>query len=268
MPSVLVGLSFLVLGLVVLAAVAGTVLAPQDPSAQDPLLGTQPPSADHLLGTDELGRDIASRLVEGARAAVLGPLAVALLSTGVGLMLGMCAGYYGGRVDSVIARLADLLYSLPALLIAIVVVGLISPSYPVTIGVLAFLTFPGDIRIFRSVTMVQTRLPYVDAARTLGLSGPTAMRRHVLPNMLPTVVSTFLLDFAGALVAFSALAFLGLGVETGSSDWGTMMADGQRLLFDQPAMSVAPAVLLIMVAASATIVGDWLYDRFTARTAP
>jgi peptide/nickel transport system permease protein/glutathione transport system permease protein len=254
-----------VLAAVVLAAVLGAALAPHDPNAQNPLLSAQPPGGGYLLGTDQLGRDIASRLVVGARSALVGPLAVALLITVVGLALGMAAGYFGGRVDSVIARTADLLYSLPALLIAIVVVGLVSSSYAMTILVLAFLSFPGDVRIYRSVTIVQSRLPYVDAARTLGLSSFTVLTRHVLPNIRPTLVSTFLLDFAASLVGFSALAFLGIGVDDGSADWGTILADGQNLLLVNPAMSMAPAVLLIAVAASATLVGDWLFDRVTLK---
>lgn len=268
LPSPLVLLSAVVLALVVFAAVTGDLLAPLDPSAQQPLLSAQPPGGGHLLGTDQLGRDIASRLVAGARDALVGPLAVAVLATLAGLVLGLAAGYAGGWVDTVIARAADILYSLPALLIAVVVVGLVNPGYLVTIGVLAFLSFPGDVRIFRSVTMVEARLPYVDAARTLGLSATRIGVRHILPNVLPTVVSTFLLEFASALVGFSALAFLGLGGQAGGADWGAMIADGQALLFENPAMAIGPAILLVGVAASATIVGDWLFDRFSQRTEP
>jgi ABC-type dipeptide/oligopeptide/nickel transport system permease subunit len=263
MPSVLVSLSILVIALVVVAAVAGQWLTPYSPDAQNPLLSAQPPGNGHLLGTDQLGRDVFSRLIVGSRAALIGPLAVATIAVVLGLVLGMAAGYFGGWPDTVIARTTDVLYSLPALLIAIVIVGLVSSSYLVTIGVLAFLTFPGDARVFRSVTMVEARLPYVDAARTLGLTPARTMLRHILPNITPTAVSTFLLEFAGALVGFSALAFLGLGVDAGSADWGTILADGQSLLFINPAMSMGPAVLLILVAASVTIVGDWVYDRLT-----
>ena len=168
-------------------------------------------------------------------------------------------------MDSAISRTADLLYSLPALLIAIVVVGLVSSSYAMMIVVLAFLMFPGDVRLLRSVTMVQARLPYVDAARTLGLSAPRILQRHILPNIRSTVVSSFLLDFAAALVGFSALAFLGLGAQPGSADWGTMVAEGQSLLLVNPAMSMAPAILLIVVTAAATVVGDWLFELFSSR---
>lgn len=265
MPSFLVIGSFVVIALVLVCAVFGNWLTPHDPDAQQPLLSVAPPSWTHLLGTDQLGRDIFSRLIAGTRQAMIGPIAVAVISIALGLLFGMLAGFRGGWVDSTIARVADILYCLPALLIAIVIVGMVSGSYLVTIAVLAFLTFPGDVRIFRSVTMVEARLPYVDAARTLGLSSTTTLVRHVLPNILPTVVATFLLEFAGALVGFSALAFLGIGVKASSVDWGTILAEGQEQLFVNPMMSLGPAILLILIAASVTIVGDWFYDRFSLK---
>jgi ABC-type dipeptide/oligopeptide/nickel transport system permease subunit len=264
-PSFLIIVSFAVIGLVIICAVAGAWITPHDPAAQSPLLSVQPPSGEHLLGTDQLGRDILSRLIAGTRNALIGPICVAVLSTLLGLALGMTAGFRGGWVDTVIARTADILYCLPALLVAIVVVGLVNGTYAMTIAVLVFLTFPGDVRIFRSVTMVESRLPYVDAARTIGLSSTRTMVRHVLPNIVPTVVATFLLEFAGSLVGFSALAFLGLGVKDGGVDWGTILADGQEQLFTNPMMSLGPAILLILVAASVTIVGDWIHDRLSRK---
>lgn len=265
--SVLVSASWCMIGLIVLVVIAGPWIAPHDPNAQDPLLSVTSPSFAHPFGTDQLGRDILSRLIVGTRAAMFGPICVAVASIVLGLFFGMIAGFRGGWADTVIARTADILYCLPALLIAIVVVGLISGSYLVTIAVLIFLTFPYDVRIIRSVTMVEARLPYVDAARTLGVSGPKTMVRHILPNIMPTAVATLLLEFAGSLVGFSALAFLGLGVQAGSADWGSILADGQEQLFVNPAMALAPATLLILVAASVTIVGDSFYDRYSAKGA-
>ncbi len=262
---VLLGVSWVVLGIAAVCAVAGRWLTPQDPRAQDPLLGVTAPSLDHWLGTDELGRDILSRLIAGTQNALVGPAVVAVGAVALGLLFGMIAAYHGGWIDSTISRIADLIYALPALLIAIVVVGLISGSYLVTIAVLIFLTFPGDVRICRSVAMVESRLPYVDAAVTLGVSTPRIMLRHILPNILPTVVATVLLEFGGALVAFSALAFLGLGVAPGGYDWGTTLADGQQLLFINPMMSLAPAIILVLVTASATLVGDWCFERFSSK---
>lgn len=264
-PSVLVLLSLAIIALTIVATLVGQWITPHDPDLQNAILGVQGPSGSHWFGTDQLGRDVFSRLIVGTRNAMLGPICVAIFAVLIGLVFGMAAGYRGGRLDSAITRSVDILYCLPALMIAIVVVGAVGGGYAVTIAVFVFLMFPGDVRIFRSVTLVQARLPYVDAARTLGLSSTKTLTRHIVPNILPTIVATFLLEFTAALVGFSALAFLGLGVAAGSADWGTVLADGQSVLFINPMMSLGPAIFLILVAASVTIVGDWLYDRFTAR---
>ena len=260
-PSALVVSSVVLLGMIAVIAVVGRWIAPHDADDQDPLFGVTAPSSTHWLGTDELGRDILSRLMAGAANALIGPACVAVGTTLIAMTLGLMAGYYGGRIDGLISRVADLMYSLPSLLIAIVMVGLVSGSYWLTVAVLIFLMFPSGVRVCRSASLVQARLPYVDAARTLGLSDAAVMGRHILPNIAPTVLATMLLDFVGALVGFAALAFLGMGVEPGGVDWGTILADGQKQIFANPAMSLAPAVLLVIVAAGATIVGDWVYDR-------
>ncbi|MER7542568.1 ABC transporter permease [Spirillospora sp. NPDC127506] len=249
-----------------LTSVFGAWLAPQDPDAQNPGLGVTPPSADHLLGTDVLGRDVLSRVIAGTLPAVAGPLAVAVSVLVIGGLLGLAAGYHGGRIDGLISRGADVLYSMPALLVAIVVIGTVSGSYPVTIGVLTVLTMPGTIRMVRSSALAQAQLPYIDAARALGVRPAVILVRHLLPNVLPTIVATFLLEFVTALVSFSALSFLGLGVAPGAADWGTMLADGQELIFENPFMSLAPALLIMITAGSATLVGDRIHDRATVGT--
>lgn len=261
----LVMLSMAVLGAVAVLAIFGRRLAPQNPRAQDLQVGVSSPGSEHWLGTDDLGRDIFSRLIDGAGPALLGPACVALGTTAIGVALGLVAAYYSGRVDALISRTADLLYALPSLLIAIVVVGLVSGSYWLTVAVLIVLMFPSAVRVCRSATLAQAHLPYVDAARTLGLPDRVVMARHILPNIAPTVMATMLLDFVAALVGFSSLAFLGLGVEPGGSAWGTILSDGQKLIFTNPAMSIAPALLLVLVAASTTIAGDWLYDQRSMR---
>ncbi|MFI6284944.1 ABC transporter permease [Streptomyces sp. NPDC051018] len=260
-PPLLVSLSLLFLAGVAVCAVLGTWLAPQDPSEQDPSLSVTSPGGGHLLGTDVLGRDVFSRVIVGTLSAVAGPLIAAIGILLIGTLLGLLAGYHGGRVDAVISRGADMLYSMPALLVAIVVVGIVSGSYVLTIGVIVVLNVPGTVRLVRSAAIAQARLSYVDAARALGVRPLVIVTRHILPNVMPTVVATFLLEFVTALVSFSALSFLGLGVAPGSANWGTMLAEGQELIFDNPMMSLAPALLIVATATSATIAGDWLYDR-------
>ena len=264
---VLTAIALVVAAAVAVAVVFGSHISPYDPDAQDLILGASGRSADHWLGTDDLGRDVFSRMIVGARAALIGPLVVALLTLLVGAPLGLMAGYYGGRVDAVISRGADLIWALPALLVAIVVLGVVDGGYWLTVAVVAFLSLPHMLRLSRSATLVQARLAYVDAVRTLGLSGPRIMGRHLFPNVSPTIVATFLLDFVGALIVFSSLAFLGIGLEPGSADWGTMLASGRELLFVNPWLLLGPGIAIVLTAASVTLLGDWAYERLSERDA-
>jgi len=264
---VLTAIAVAVAAAVAVAVVFGSLIAPHDPDAQNLILGASDRSAEHWFGTDDLGRDVFSRMIVGARAALIGPLVVALLTLLVGAPLGLMAGYYGGRVDGAISRGADLIWALPALLVAIVVLGVVDGGYWLTVAVVAFLSLPHMIRLSRSATLVQARLPYIDAVRTLGLSGPRIMARHVFPNVSPTIVATFLLDFVGALIVFSSLAFLGIGLEPGSADWGTMLASGRELLFVNPWLLLGPGIAIVLTAASVTLLGDWAYERLSERDA-
>ncbi|WP_020499080.1 ABC transporter permease [Sciscionella marina] len=254
----------LVLLVVLVCVFGGTALAPDDPTAQNPLLSVSPPGGGHLLGTDQLGHDVFSLLLAGTFPSVVGPLAVALGCLGIGAALGMSGAYFGGVTDTIVNRFTDLVYALPALLIAIVVLGVVGGGYWLTAGVLLFLSLPYEIRLCRSAALVQVRLHYVDAARTIGISPARSLFRHVLPNIMPTVIATFLLDFVNALISFAALSYLGFGVQPSSPSWGRMLSQGQSLITQNPWLSIAPAVLIIITGASATLLGDWAYERLTA----
>ena len=250
--------------LVLIMAIFGAWLAPQDPNNQNLLLVGMGPSQGHLLGTDALGRDIFSRLIVGARSAVFGALIVALGAMLIGNALGLLAGYDGGWRDSLVMRVVDVVYALPALIVAIVVVGVLGGSYALTLGVLVFLFAPNDTRIVRAAVLEQRALPYVEAARTAGASSTRIMWRHIWPNLALLVLAQTFLTFALALVAMSSLSYLGLGVPPGTADWGRMLAEGQETLFENPAAAIAPGVLIVATAASMTIVGDWVQEVFRA----
>lgn len=265
-PSPLVVVAFVVAGLVALLVALGSWLAPHDPLAQDLLAGGALPGNGHPLGTDSLGRDVLSQVMAGASVAVTGPLCIALGTVIIGALLGIIAGYRGGVVDAVISRFADLMYALPGLVVIIVVIGVLGGGYWMAALVLTVIMVPGEIRLCRSAVLVQARLPYIDAARTLGLSASRIMFRHLVPNILPTIIATLLLDFVGALIAMSGLSYLGLGVPPGTPDWGALLQDGQSLLAVNPWLSLAPAIMIVLTATSVTIIGDWLYDRFSERS--
>jgi peptide/nickel transport system permease protein len=261
-PVLVIIAGVVALGIAVLAVFGGW-LTPYDPTAQNLLLGATGPGNGHWLGTDDLGRDIASLVIAGTRIAVVGPLVVAFATVAVGAALGILAGFRGGLADVLTNRFADLMYALPALLVIVVVVGVVGGGYWLAVLVVTLLSVPGEIRLCRSATMVQARLPYVEAARTLGLPASRIMFRHILPNIAPTVIATFLLDFVGALISLSGLAYLGLGAPPGAPDWGTLLQQGQEQITVNPWMSLAPGIMIMATATSVTLIGDWLYDRYS-----
>jgi peptide/nickel transport system permease protein len=258
-------LCFVFIGIVAVLAVFGDLLAPYDPNAQDLEGGLIGPTSEHWFGTDDLGRDVFSRTLAGTRSAVIGPLIIAIGAMLIGSCLGLTAGYRGGRTDSVIMRWVDLMYALPSLLVAIVIGGVLGGGYVVAIGVLIVLFSPYDTRLIRGATLEQRPLPYVEAARTLGLSGRRIMSRHIFPNVLPIITANTFLDFAFALVALSSLSFLGIGVAPGTADWGRMLFDSRTLLFENPLAALAPAAMIVLIAASMNLIGDWWYERLSDR---
>ncbi|MCX5395716.1 ABC transporter permease [Streptomyces sp. NBC_00102] len=253
-----------VVGLLALAAAFGRLLLPGW-DAQDLATGVTMPGGGHLLGTDELGRDVARMVVVGTRSTLAGAALVAAGSMVVGNVLGLLAGYRGGWADTLVRRWADLLLALPALLVTIVVAGIGGGGYALAVGVLVVLTSPSDIRLVRSAVLEQRHRAYVEAAETLGLSRFTVMTRHIWPNVLPVAVANALLNFAGAIVALSSLSFLGLGVPPGAPDWGRMLSENRTLLYDNPSAALAPAVLIIVTAVALNLLGDRLFEAFSDR---
>jgi peptide/nickel transport system permease protein len=265
LPPLLPAVALLFTVCAVVLAVAGSWVAPQDPGAQSLLVGVSGPSGDHWFGTDSLGRDIFSRVMAGARTAVFGPIVVALGAMLIGNVLGLIAGYFGGWRDSLTMRVVDVVYSLPALLVAIVVIGVLGGSYAFTLAVLIFLFAPHDTRIVRAAVLEQRGLPYVEAARIAGVGPVRMMVRQIWPNLRWLILAQTFLTFALALVTMSSLAFLGLGVPPGTPDWGRMLAEGQDALFTNPAALIAPGVLIALTAASMTLVGDWVQEALGDR---
>jgi peptide/nickel transport system permease protein len=257
--------AWLVLACVAFCAIFGSLIAPHAPLDQDLLSSLVGPRSSHLLGTDDLGRDTFSRLVVGARSATVGPLVIVFGSMIAGSVLGVVAGYRGGFVDAAIMRWADLMFALPGLLVAIVVVGVLGGGYWRAVILLTALFTPYDARIVRGATLEQRSRAYVEAARTLGLSSTRIMFRHIWPNLLPIIVSKGALTFGLALVNLSALSFLGLGAGPQSADWGRMLADSLSTLFGNPLTAIAPGVALVLTAACINLVGDSLFETLSHR---
>jgi peptide/nickel transport system permease protein len=263
---VIVACLVIVAGVVVMV-VFGSLIAPLNPNAQNPLNALAKPGGAHWLGTDSLGRDVFSRLIAGARTAFIGPLVIAGVSLVLGNLLGLWAGYKGGRVDAVIMRWVDLMWSVPGLLVIIVVSGTLGGGYWLAVGLLVILTVPFDTRVVRGATLEQAPRPYVEAARTLGVPGWRIMVWHIWPNVSPVAVANAFLNFAGSLTAIAGLSFLGLGVAPGTPDWGLMLSEGLQDLFVNPVAVLAPGALIVITATSMNLIGDWLQERLASRGA-
>jgi peptide/nickel transport system permease protein len=246
--------------LVVGAAIVGPHFLANDANTPQPLNEAVPPSLAHLLGTDELGRDVLARLVVGAGLALLGPFVIALSGFVVSGLIGIAAGYLGGHVDMVTMRVVDFMIALPGLLLAIVLVTIVQGGYWVAVAVLAVLNVQGDIRLVRGATLAQRSLAYVEAARVTGVSRTSIMYRHISRNVITILLADFAVDFAGALVALAGLAFLGLGAPPGTADWGLMLTAGQQVLFSNPFASLGPGLAIVLLAVSVNLIGDWLYE--------
>ncbi|OJV95372.1 MAG: ABC transporter permease [Microbacterium sp. 67-17] len=260
---ILILLSVGLIALVVLAAVLGPLLFP-DAMRQDILSALLAPGQDgHLLGTDELGRDVFAMTVAGTASALVGPVCVALGSMLLGILLGTLAGYERGWLDFFISRWTDLLLALPVLLAAIVVAGVFGGGYWVTVVLLIALFSPSDIRIVRAGVLEQSARPYIEAAQMLSLSRWRVMFRHILPNVSTLVITNAMLNVAFAIVAFSSLSFLGVGVPPGTADWGRQLTDNRAIMFDNPAAVLVPAALIILVACAVNLVGDWVGQRLS-----
>jgi peptide/nickel transport system permease protein len=260
-----VAISMALLALLVTFAIFGRAITPHDPDEQRLFVGDTTPSAEFWAGTDLLGRDVASRSIVGARTALVGAVVISVGAFAIATVLGLLSGYQGGATDAVVMRGTDLMLALPALLIAIVVVGIVGGGFWVAVLVLILLFAAPDTRIVRSAVLEQRSLPYVEAARTLGVSKPRIMFGHILPNILPIILAYVVLDFAFALVSLAGLSFLGLGIAPGAADWGRMLAENKGLLFSNPWAAVVPALLIVLTAAAMNLVGDWMYDRFNLR---
>ena len=212
----------------------------------------------HPLGTDDLGRDMLSRLIDGARVALLVSLAVVVIAGLVGLGVAMLAGYRGGRLDAFLMRTTDASLAFPVLLFAIVVVGIFGPSTTIVVIVLALAFWPAYARVLRSEVLQVNTMDYVTMSRTMGGSGKWVVRRHILPNIVPTLLVLLSLQLGLAIIAEGSLSFLGLGVPPPAASWGGMLSDGRKHLSDGWWMPTMPGLFLSVTVLATNLMGDWL----------
>ena len=249
----------LVLGLV-LAALLAPLIAPHDPNGVDVTKKYRAPSGEFLLGSDNLGRDILSRLLMGARLSI-GTAVIAGLAIGViGLIMGMLAGWFGGVVDAVISRVVDILLAFPLFLLALGITGLIGPGLRNLTIALVSVAWAGYARIVRAAVLAERGKVYVEAARAAGASELRVLFKHVLPNVFAPVLVLTTLDMGVVLLAVSGLSFLGLGVKPPTPEWGAMLAEGRNYLDQGPQMTIFPGAAIFLMVLGFNLLGDGLRD--------
>lgn len=252
------------LALVVLAVV-GPELAPYSPSETATLEANQGASSEHLLGTDELGRDILSRVLEGARVSLGGAFLIVLISAVAGTALAIAGVWFGGRFETISVRSMDIFFAFPGLLVAIGAVAIFGTGLVAPVIALSIAYTPYIGRIVRSVARRERDLPYIDACRMAGLSGWRICGRHLVPNVLPVVVAQATISFGSALVDLAAISFLGLGLQPPSTDWGLMISEGTTALLNgYPQQCLAAGVAIIVTVVSFNVLGERLARRAEA----
>ena len=246
-------------------ALGAAHLAPFDPTATDFAAIRKPPSAVHLLGTDEVGRDVLSRLIWGARASLLAGVIPVTLAVSLSIPLGLVAGYAGGWIDSWMMRLNDAMLAIPFLIVAIALAAFLGPSLRNAMIAIGIASLPTFVRLARGTVLALKAEDYVEAARALGCSRPRIAGRHILPNMLPPLIVQSSIAVAAAIIAEASLAFLGLGQQPPAPSWGSMLNAAQRYLSQAPWMALYPGLTIFAIVMALNVLGDGLRDALDPR---
>jgi len=259
----------LIAGLAMLViAIAAVLLAPvllsQSPTTIDVLHPLAPPTAGHLLGTDQFGRDILARILYGGRidlAIAFGATSVTLVS---GTIIGLVAGYFGGKVDSALMRIVDLFFAFPFLVLIIAIIAMLGPSIFNVFVAIWITSWVAYARIMRAQTVVAKKQQYVLAARALGYGRLRVMFRHILPNTASAVIIFSMVDAIGNIILAASLGFLGLGAQPPTPEWGTMISDGQNYILTSWWLATLPGLAVVFVGVAFSLIGDGLADVLRA----
>ena len=259
----MVGLA--VIAAFVLLALGASWVSPHDPIAQSWLTVRKPPSALHWFGTDEVGRDVLTRVIFGARASLMAGVISISIALSIGVPLGLCAGYLGGFLDALISRITDAMLACPFLILAIALAAFLGPSLGNAMIAIGITATPIFVRLTRGQVMAVKVEDYVEAARAVGNPRWRIALFHILPNILPALLVQATLSIAAAIIAEAALSFLGLGQQPPASSWGSMLNSAQRFLVNAPWMAVWPGLAIFLTVLSFNLLGDGLRDALDPR---
>lgn len=256
----LAALSLIIIFVFCLCAVFAPLVAPHDPAFQNYEKVRVKPSREHLLGTDELGRDILSRIIYGARISIVIGLVPTTISMIIGTVLGLLAGFMGKKTDFIIMRLADIMLAFPSLLLAMVVMYTLGASLINIFIALSVVSWAGVARVVRSQTLSLKEKEFVEAAKSIGVKDSIIMLRHILPNCLPSLIVLFTMNIPESILSESSLSFLGIGAQPPASSWGLMVVHGKQWLFSEPWVAIAPGIAILILVLAFNFLGDGLRD--------
>ncbi|HBC96132.1 MAG TPA: peptide ABC transporter permease [Clostridium sp.] len=244
-------------------AVAAPLIAPQSPYAVENSFGAAP-SAGHILGTDQVGRDVMSRLVYAARVSLLVGIGTVILSVGIGTVLGLVSGYFGGKIDMIIMRVTDIFMSFPQMMLILVVVSIVGPGLWNIIWALGFLGWPGVARLVRGNVLSIKETDYVKSSIALGFGTPRILFSHILPNTMAPILVNATFGIARAIIYEASLSFLGMGVQPPTASWGNMLTDAQAItvLTTKPWLWFPPGIMIVITVLAFNFIGDGLRDAF------
>ncbi len=254
-----------IVGTFVVLALLAPFVAPRDPYAIDVAQKLTPPSRHFPLGSDALGRDVATRLIYGARLSITMAVAASIAIAAIGLVIGLCAGYVGGVVDSAISRVIDAVLTVPGFLLALAVLGTLGPGLDKMIGAVVAVSWASFAREVRSAVLAERAKPYIASARAAGASHARIVGRHVLPNIISPLVVLTTLEMGSILLGISGLSFLGLGVNPPTAEWGAMLSEARTYLADAPFLMVAPGMAILLMVLGFNLLGDGLRDVLDPR---
>ena len=258
-------LAFVMLAILVLTALIGPLLVGYDPLAVDLDSSRQPPGRTHLLGTDNIGRDILSRMVHGARISLGVGIAASLFSLCIGTVFGLVAGYFGGRTDLVLSQVFDIFLAFPSLILAIGISAIMSPGLFSAMLAITLVSWAGFARLVRGMTLSLKEQTYVEASRAIGATTGRVLFRHILPNALPLLLVAGSLRVGGFILLEAALSFLGLGVQPPTPTWGSMISLNRMYINSAPWMVIFPGLAISITVVSFNILGDFLRDKLDPR---
>jgi len=253
-------LGTIIVVILALTAILAPLIAPYDPYETHYDNIKKPPSAEHWLGTDELGRDVFSRLIYGTRISLMVGVVVVGIAMTIGVTLGAVSGYFGGVSDMIIMRLVDILQAFPFIILAVAMVAVVGPGLWNMMIVLGFVTWIWYTRLVRSMVLSLRETEYIQAARALGASNATIIFNHLIPNVLGVVVVQATFGVADAILAAAALSYLGLGAQPPTAEWGAMLTSAKEFMRILPVMSIAPGIAIMITVLAINFIGDALRD--------